>query len=121
MTRALMLLGAIAVGLMALTFAPDVASAQTFPGLRITGTLSDLQGEPREGLTTVTVLIHSAPVGGSPLYSEMFTTVVTAGVVDIVLGIGTGTPTGDLIKALHPAVERYVSLQVEADLVEMTP
>jgi hypothetical protein len=96
-----------------------------FPGLRLRGTLSDLQGAPREGLVTMTVRIYSVATGGTPLYAEQFTVLLAAGVVDLVLGVGSGTATGDLAAALTPAAgqppERYLTLQVAGEAQELMP
>lgn len=111
----------------ALVVSAGVVRAQQFPGLRLQGTLSDTSGAPMSGLVTITVLIYSTPTGGTPLFTEMFTLEVSAGTIDLILGIGTGLPTGDLEAALVPGsdesgpVGRYLALMVEGERQERAP
>jgi hypothetical protein len=111
----------------ALLVSAGVLRAQQFPGLRLQGTLSDTSGNPMSGPVTITVLIYSAPTGGTPLFTETFALEVTAGVIDLIMGIGTGSTTGDLEGALLPGsdesgpIGRYLALMVEGERQERAP
>jgi hypothetical protein len=71
-----------------------------FVGVRLQGILTDAAGTPQCGLLSLTVRLYKVSTGGAPIYSETFSTLLTNGAVDLLVGAGLGTATGDLITAL---------------------
>lgn len=101
------------------------ADAQN-PGFRLQGALTTPAGVPVAGLTTITVRLYRTPTGGVATYAETFTTMMTAGNLDLIVGAGGGTPTGDISAALAPEpstgrVDAFVALQIEPDTDELSP
>lgn len=115
---------ALAVTLAALSLSQGVARAS--PGMRLQGQLANAAGEPTSGLVGLTVRIYAAPSGGTALYSESFSQMITAGALDVILGAGLGTTTDDIVAAMSPqqgetGLTRYLGIQIDGDDTELSP
>ncbi len=98
------------------------AWGQIFPGIHLQGVLTDPSGNPIEGPVNVTVRIYKQATGGTPVYSESFNRTLSAGLLDVTLGVGVGDP--DSIKRALAATptepERWVGVSVNTD-PELSP
>lgn len=90
------------------------AAAQVpFAGLRLQGSLSDMEGTPVDGTFSVTVRIYDVPEGGTPLWSETQDVEFTAGLFDVELG--SSEPLPDSVFN----AERYWSMEIGGE--ELSP
>jgi hypothetical protein len=72
-----------------------------FPGIRLKEFLPNYQGQAG-AVVDLTILLYDTAEGGSQLYSEMFNaTPVVHGNLDVTLGAGLGTASGDLKDVLR--------------------
>ena len=104
----------------------SVSTAWANPGIRLQGQVTTPSGTPIDGLVGVTVRVYAVPTGGTPLYAETFSQMVTNGALDLIVGAGQGISENDLVTAMSPqpsevALVRYLALQMDGDTVELSP